>query len=97
MAKGKNNSKKCSMSGTKKKGKKKEKVKDMSKVRCFYCQKMGQYVVTCLNNKKKGVATLAEVDELSTKLDKDFYLVISVATSVTSSTVCTLTVESHTI
>lgn len=47
------------------------KTKDMSKVKCFACNKMGHYVVTCPNkNKKKQVVALIEVNELSSQLEK---------------------------
>ena len=36
--------------------KKEGKEKDMSKVKCWACQKMGYYAVTCLEKKNKGKA-----------------------------------------
>lgn len=64
-AKGKMKSKKGPKGGAKRKG---EWKRDMSRVKCFACQKFGHYAVQCSNKKKKKqVATSAEVDEYATQ------------------------------
>ena len=67
--KGKSKKGASSSSGSKGKGKQKKKEgkeKDLSKVKCWACQKMGHYAVTCpeKKNKDKGknVAASAEID-----------------------------------
>jgi hypothetical protein len=56
-------------SPSKQQGKPKKKgEKDLSKVKCWCCQKMGHYAVTCLerkNNKIHNMETSAEVDDFS--------------------------------
>jgi hypothetical protein len=60
--KGKGRAKKSSSGGTTSKG---EKKRDMSKVKCFACHKLGHYASLCPNMMKKPqVAASAEVDEL---------------------------------
>lgn len=61
--------------------------KDISKVRCFSCHNIGHYAFQCPNKKekKKGVVASTEVDEFSTKFDIEFALMVSIAISVTSS------------
>ena len=59
-------------------GKGKRKKKDMSKVKCFACHKIGHYASQC-PNKKKGkkdaeVSTLAKVDDFAEKFEKEFSL-----------------------
>jgi hypothetical protein len=49
--------------------------KDMSKVKCFACHKFGHYAGQCPNKKKKQTTASAEVEEFSTKFDKEFYLI----------------------
>ena len=58
----KKKTKKGSKGGTKQQDGEK---KDMSKVKCFACQKFGHYVGQCPNKKKKKqqTATAAEIDE----------------------------------
>ena len=54
------------------KGKQKAKEKDISKVKCFSCGKMGHYVVQCPNKngkKKQGVAALVDVDDFAAIFD----------------------------
>jgi hypothetical protein len=51
---------------------KKKGEKDLSKVKCWCCQKMGHYVVTCPERKKKktqNMATSIEVDDFSSRFD----------------------------
>jgi hypothetical protein len=80
----------ASTSGSKGQGKPKKKgEKDMSKVRCWACQKMGHYAVTCPERKRgkvKNVAASTEIEEFSSRFDQEFSLVVGLATSVTSST-----------
>lgn len=69
---------KGSFSGAKKeKGKHKENEKDMSKVKCFACGKIGHYVVQCPNKKNKknhrAVASV-EVDEFTSIFDTELAL-----------------------
>jgi hypothetical protein len=59
----------------------------MSKVKCFACHKMGHYAGQCPNKKKKQVAASMEVDEFSTKFEKDFSLLVCLSTSATSTSV----------
>ena len=47
----------------------------MSKVKCFACHKFGHYAGQCLNKKKKQSTASAEVEEFSTKFDKEFSLI----------------------
>jgi hypothetical protein len=56
--------------------------KDMSKVKCFACHKFGQ-----CPNKKKQTTTSTEVEEFSTKFDKEFSLVVCLFTRATHSSV----------
>jgi hypothetical protein len=49
--------------------------KDMSKVKCFACHKFGHYAGQCPNKKKKQTTASAEVEEFSTKFDKEFSLI----------------------
>jgi hypothetical protein len=61
--------------------------KDMSKVKCFACHKFGHYAGQCPNKKMKPIAASAEVEEFSTKFDKDFSLVVCLSTRATHSSV----------
>ena len=61
--------------------------KDMSKVKCFECHKFGHYAGQCPNKKKKQIAASAEVEEFSTKFDKEFSLVVCLSTRATYSNV----------
>jgi len=75
--KGKSKTKKGSSGGATSKG---EKKRDMSKVKCFACQKIGHYASQFPNMKKKEkskVAASTEVDEFSAKFKKDFSLAAS--------------------
>jgi hypothetical protein len=83
VAKNKKNFKKGPKAGTKPKG---EGKKDMSKVKCFSC-KFGHYVGKCPNKKKKQIVSSTEVEEVSTKFDKDFSLVVYLSTRATHSSV----------
>jgi hypothetical protein len=60
--------------------------KDMSKVKCFACHKFGYYAGKC-PNKKKQTTTSAEVEEFSTRFDKEFSLVVCLSTRATHSSV----------
>lgn len=82
----------ASTSGKKSKGKqeKKEgKEKDMSKVKCWACQKMGHYAVTCPEKKNKGkgknVAAFMDIDEFASQFDREFSFIASLTTSVAPS------------
>jgi hypothetical protein len=84
-AKGKNKSKKGQTSKTKSKG---EQKKDMSKVKCFACHKMGHYAGQCPNKKKKRqVAASAEVDEFTARFEREFSLLICLSMSAASTNV----------
>ena len=64
--------------------------KDMSRVKCFACQKMGNYAGKCPNKKKKKqqIAAIAEIDEFAVRFERDFSLFAGVgverASSITS-------------
>jgi hypothetical protein len=81
--KSKKKSKKGSKGGNKSKG---EGKKDMSKVKCFACHKMGHYAGQC-PNKKKQTATSADVEEFSTRFKKEFSLLVCLSSSATSTSV----------
>jgi len=83
-AKRKKKYKKGSKGGAKQRG---EGKKDMSKVKCFACHKMGHYAGQCPNKKKKQVASLVEVEEFSTKFEKEFSLLVCLSSSVASMSV----------
>jgi hypothetical protein len=71
--KGKKKTKKGPKGGAKKQQKGGEKERDMSKVKCFSCNKMGNYVVQCLNRKNKkrgGTSTSTEEDDVSSQFEK---------------------------
>ena len=61
----------------------------MSKVKCWACQKMGHYAVTCPEKKNKGkgknVAASAKIDEFASQFDREFSFIVSLATSVAPS------------
>ena len=50
--------------------------KDMSKVKCFACQKFGHYAGQCPNKKKKKqqTTTLVEIDEYAARFEREFSL-----------------------
>jgi hypothetical protein len=58
--------------------------KDMSKVKCFACHKFGHYAGQCPNKKKKQTTTSAEVEEFSTKFDKEFSLIACLSSRTTT-------------
>jgi hypothetical protein len=84
VAKNNNKFKKGPKGGKKPKG---EGKKDMSKFKCFPCHKFGHYAVQCPNKKKNGTTTSTEVEEISTKFDKEFSLVVCLSTRDTHSSV----------
>ena len=69
--------------------KKESKEKDISKVKCWVCQKMRHYAVTCPEKKNKGkgknVAAFTEIDEFASQFDREFSFIASLATSVAPS------------
>ena len=76
--------------GLKGKEKKKKKYMDMSKVKCWACQKMGHYAATCPERKnkgKKGTAASIEVEQFASQIDKDFAFITSTSSRSTSSDV----------
>jgi hypothetical protein len=74
--------KKGTKGGNKPKG---EGKKGMRKIKCFACHKFGNYAGQCPNKKKKQTSTSAEVEEFSTRFDKDFSLVVCLSTRATHS------------
>ncbi len=82
-AKGDKKSKKVSKGGAKQKG---EGKKDMSKVKCFACHKMGHYAGQCPKKKNKQLEASAEV-EFSTKFKEEFYLLVCLSSSAASKSV----------
>jgi hypothetical protein len=58
--------------------------KDMSKVKCFPCHKFGHYAGQCSNKKKKQTTASAEVEEFSTKFDKEFSLIVCLSSRTTT-------------
>jgi hypothetical protein len=62
--------------------------KDMRKVKCFSCHKFGHYAGQCPNKKKKQATTSAEVEEFSTKFDKEFSLIVCLSMRTTHTNTC---------
>lgn len=66
----------------------KGKGKDLRKVKCWHCQEMGHYAITCLKKKRKGkdqfVATSAEMGEFASRFDQEMALVARQDTGGTS-------------
>jgi hypothetical protein len=58
--------------------------KDMSKVKSFACHKFGHYAGQCPNKKKKQTIASAEVEEFSTKFDKEFSLIVCLSSRTTT-------------
>jgi hypothetical protein len=55
----------------------------MSKVKCFACNKMGNYARQCPNRKKKkqgGTATTTEEDEFASQFERECSLIICFST-----------------
>ena len=74
IAKGEKKSKKGPKGGGKQQGDQK---KDLSKVKCFACQKFGHYDGQCPNKKKKKkTAASKEVDDYAVKLEREFSLFV---------------------
>jgi hypothetical protein len=72
------------------KGGAKQQQKDMSKVKCFACNKMGHYVGQCPNKKKKkqgGTVASAEEDEFASQFEREMSLLVSLSTVETPSSV----------
>jgi hypothetical protein len=85
-----NGKKKVSKKGPKARDKKKsggEQHRDMRKVKCFACHKLGKYIVQCPNKKKKQVAASTDMEDFSSKFDREFSLVTCLATCSVSSSV----------
>jgi len=59
--------------------------KDMSKVKCFACHKFGHYAGQCPNKKKKQTTASTEVEDFSTKFDKEFSLIACLSSRTTTS------------
>lgn len=61
----------------------------MSKVKCWACQKMGHYVVTCPEEENKGkgnnLVASAEIDVFASQFEREFSFIASLTTSVTPS------------
>jgi hypothetical protein len=75
---GKKNTKKGPKGGAKQQQKGGEQQRDMSKVKCFACNKMGHYVGQCPNRKKQGgTAASAKEDEFASQFERDMSLLVS--------------------
>jgi transposase InsO family protein len=88
--KGKKTKKRGNPGGHNEKGKPKKGEKDMSKVRCWACQKQGHYAATCPERKKgnkKNVAASAAMDEFTAQFEQEFSLVAGLSSSTSSSVV----------
>ena len=59
----------------------------MSKVKCFACHKFGHYAVMCPNRKKKQVVAFADLEEFSSKFEREFSLIACLSSSLGSSRV----------
>jgi transposase InsO family protein len=88
--KGKKTKKRGNLGGHNEKGKNKKGEKDMSKVRCWACQKQGHYAATCPERKKgnkKNVAASVAVGEFTAQFEQEFSLVAGSSSSTSSSVV----------
>jgi hypothetical protein len=62
--------------------------KDIQKFKTFACHKFGHYVGQFPNKKKKQTTNSIEVEEFSTKFDKEFSLVVCLSNRAPHSSVC---------
>ena len=52
----------------------------MRKVKCFAYHKFGHYVVQCPNMKKKQVVAFVDLEEFSSKFEREFSLITCLST-----------------
>jgi hypothetical protein len=88
-AKGKKKTKKGPKGEAKQQQKGGEQQRDMSKVKCFACNKTRHYVGRCPNRKKKqgGTSTSAKEDEFASQFERKILLLVSLSTVDTPSSV----------
>jgi hypothetical protein len=60
--------------------------KDLSKLNCFQCHQLGHYATKCPQRKKGQFVSKVEIEEFSSRFEKDFSFIVCMASSVTSST-----------